>query len=160
MFYSRPSLVPHTTKIVVGMPPKRTYLTYTPLYACLNPRSVDILNMFYPSWHRKRRVDGEMWVDPDPRQQMEYARHLAKYVFPRQYGLSSPFVALGSHSSSYVRQPDYLGREQEIKLKGPCKTPKRLKSVLDMLEKMTWRHHKCRYKSLLDLACPSKVPCS
>ncbi|KAI0359808.1 hypothetical protein OH77DRAFT_1493323 [Trametes cingulata] len=138
MFYSRPALVPHDTKIVVGLPPKH------------------VLNRFYPCWSPKPRVNSGEWVDPDPRQQMEHARHLAKYVFPRQYGLSNPFVS-PSHRTSYARQPDYLDREHEIKMKGSCKTPKRLKGVLSDLEKMIWRHHKCRYKSLLDITCPSKV---
>jgi len=41
--------------------------------------------------------------------------------------------------------------------KGPVKTPKRLKPVLPLLEKMIWRHAKCGYKPLRDKVCPSKV---
>lgn len=41
--------------------------------------------------------------------------------------------------------------------KGSCKTPKRLKETLCILEKMIWRHGKCGYKPLRDKACPSKV---
>ncbi|KAH9846656.1 hypothetical protein C2E23DRAFT_872250 [Lenzites betulinus] len=125
MFYSRPTLVPHTKKIVIGLPPKH------------------VLNRFHPSWRPKRGPEAGPWVDPDPRQQMEQARNLAKYVFPRQYGLTNPFT---SCKNGY--------------LKGPCKTPKRLKDSIGTLEKMIWRHYKCRYKSLLDLACPSKVQSS
>ncbi|KAJ8494766.1 hypothetical protein ONZ51_g2140 [Trametes cubensis] len=139
MFYSRPSLAPHTSRIVFGLPTKH------------------VLNRFYPSWAPKPKAGDGEWVDPDPRQQMEHARHLAKYVFPRQYSLKNPFDSPGSHRSSLGMPPDYLDREQEIKLKGSCKTPKRLKAVLDSLDKMIWRHHKCRYKALLDLSCPSKV---
>ncbi|KAI0663883.1 hypothetical protein C8Q70DRAFT_384202 [Cubamyces menziesii] len=139
MFYSRPSLAPHTSRIVFGLPIKH------------------VLNRFYPSWAPKPKAGDGEWVDPDPRQQMEHARHLAKYVFPRQYSLKNPFDSPGSHRSSFGMPPDYLDREQEIKLKGSCKTPRRLKVVLDSLDKMIWRHHKCRYKALLDLSCPSKL---
>jgi hypothetical protein len=41
--------------------------------------------------------------------------------------------------------------------KGACKTPKRLREILSLLEKMIWRHGKCGYKPLRDKACPSKV---
>ncbi|KAI8969501.1 hypothetical protein BD414DRAFT_428508 [Trametes punicea] len=158
MFYSRPSLVSHTPKIVVGLPPKREQT----LHRTRNPpklmasRTADILNRFYPSWHPKSGKE-DVSCEPDARQQMEHARHLAKYVFPRQYGLDSPLASSDSFRSSNVRSPDYLDREREIESKGPCKTPKRLKFILNIMEKMIWRHHKCRYKSLLDLSCPSKA---
>ncbi|KAI0833539.1 hypothetical protein BC628DRAFT_1406548 [Trametes gibbosa] len=154
MFYSRPALVPHTKKIIIGLPPKRPCIFALSCGGSIAEASEDVLNRFYPSWHPKRGPGSDSLVDPDTRQQMEQARNLAKYVFPRQYGLSHAFTACGT---GHTRQPDYLDRELEIKLKGSCKTPKRLKDVLRTLEKMIWRHHKCRYKSLLDLACPSKL---
>ncbi|KAJ6531932.1 hypothetical protein B0H19DRAFT_965917, partial [Mycena capillaripes] len=93
--------------------------------------------------------------DPDPRQQMDDARHLAKYVFARQYGLASPFRF---HTSKYesFRIPNFNDREDEIK-GTTYKTPKRLRDVIPMLEKLIWRHGKCGYKPLRDHACPSKV---
>ncbi|KAI0635989.1 hypothetical protein C8Q77DRAFT_1052682 [Trametes polyzona] len=154
MFYSRPALIPHTKKIIVGLPPKRPYASI--LVHLLSDMIPDVLNRFYPSWHTTSEADKGVWVDPDPREQMEKARKLSKYVFPRQYGLSNP-ISSDSTQTSYAPQPDYVDREHEIKLKGPCKTPKRLKSVLGILEQMIWKHHKCRYKALLNLACPSKV---
>ena len=36
-------------------------------------------------------------------------------------------------------------------------TPKRVKSALDLLDKMIRRHGRCAYKALRDIACPSKV---
>ncbi|KAJ7227315.1 hypothetical protein GGX14DRAFT_347245, partial [Mycena pura] len=95
-------------------------------------------------------------VDPDPRKQMDNARNLAKYVFPRQYGLASPFKFQTSPRES-LNLPDFSDRENEIKALGPCKTPKRLRDVIPMLEKLLWRHGKTRYKLLRDHACPSKV---
>ncbi|PIL35516.1 hypothetical protein GSI_02244 [Ganoderma sinense ZZ0214-1] len=139
MFYSRPSFVPHTAKIIIGLPPKH------------------VLNGFHPAWHSNSQSISGVWVDPDPRQQMERARHLAKYIFPRQYELSNPFSMSSSGRYGSFRMPDYLDREQEIKNKGSCKTPKRLKHVLDILEKMIWRHYKCKYKMLLDMELMSET---
>ncbi|KIY44167.1 hypothetical protein FISHEDRAFT_52703, partial [Fistulina hepatica ATCC 64428] len=89
--------------------------------------------------------------EPDTHQDMEFVRHLSKYVFPRQYGLESPFT------SNRNPLPDYADREAEIQKLGRCKTPKRLKGVLELLEKMIWRHGKCAYLPLRDKVCPSKV---
>ena len=47
---------------------------------------------------------------------MENARRLAKYVFPRQYELSNPFSLGSSGKYGSFRIPDYLDREQEIKV--------------------------------------------
>ena len=40
---------------------------------------------------------------------------------------------------------------------GASKTPKRVKLALDLLEKIIWRHGKCSYKALRDIACSSKL---
>lgn len=37
------------------------------------------------------------------------------------------------------------------------KTPKRVKSALDLLDKMIRRHGRCSYKALRNITCPSKV---
>ncbi|RDB25955.1 Telomerase reverse transcriptase [Hypsizygus marmoreus] len=138
LFYSRPRLVPQTNQIIVGLPAKH------------------ILNRLSPSYQKQPKVMPGDYVDPDPKQQEERARHLAKYVFPRQYGLSSPFVDLNSKKHAFIL-PDYADRELEIKTKGSCKTPKRLKGVLPLLEAMIWRHGKCGYKPLRDKVCPTKL---
>ncbi|VDB94295.1 unnamed protein product [Peniophora sp. CBMAI 1063] len=126
LFYARPSFLPHTRTIAVGLPPKHVF------------------NIFRPPVKHSRANDQSA--------QMEDARHLAKYVFPRQYGLPSVFDARGSSSSGY------MDREDDIKKLGPHKTPKRLKQAVDLLEKSLWHHGKCRYKLLRNLACPSKLP--
>lgn len=138
------------------------------------PAWTDILNRIDPSYHRKPKIRPEDYVDPDPRTQAEHARHLSKYVFPRQYKLSSVFNQPARWKAS---APDFSDRESEIQVllsffclmtfkyllsqhlqaKGSCKTPKRLKDILSLLEKMIWRHGKCGYKPLRDKACPSKV---
>ncbi|KAG1737329.1 hypothetical protein EDB19DRAFT_1637045, partial [Suillus lakei] len=105
--------------------------------------------------------------DPDPRQQAQKARHLSKYIFPLQYGLSNVFSQKSAAKETY-KQPNFADREREIEVRrglecvslqllGPCKTPKRLKDVLVLLETMIWRHGKCGYKLLRDKICPSKV---
>ncbi|GAA5971226.1 hypothetical protein JCM11641_004195 [Rhodosporidiobolus odoratus] len=84
------------------------------------------------------------------------ARHLAKYIFPRQYGMHSPFTQSRSKSSFEVT-PDYLDREVEIKKVGSSKTPERLKPALGLLGKLAVLSQRCNYRKLLDRACPSKI---
>ena len=71
-----------------------------------------MLNRIYPSWF----PSGTSVVDPDPRQQAEHARHLAKYVFPRQYGLSHAFAVSPGQRYSTFQNPDWMDREREIKV--------------------------------------------
>ncbi|KAJ7455324.1 hypothetical protein B0H11DRAFT_252152 [Mycena galericulata] len=85
---------------------------------------------------------------------MDDARHLAKYVFARQYGLASPFRFQTPKREAF-KLPNFDNREHEIK--GNFKTPKRLREIIPFLEKLIWRHGKCAYKLLRDHACPSKV---
>ena len=56
-----------------------------------------------------------------------------------------PWIGLSAHLGHLVQA------------RGACKTPKRLKDILSLLEKMVWMHGKCGYKPLRDKACPSKV---
>ncbi|KAE9405114.1 hypothetical protein BT96DRAFT_748850, partial [Gymnopus androsaceus JB14] len=93
--------------------------------------------------------------DVNPRVQAEQSRRLAKYIFPRQYGLANAFMfEVKKWEPSYI--PDFMDREAEIQRLGSCKTPKRLKGVLPLMEKLIWRHGKCKYQLLRDRACPSK----
>ncbi|KIJ13439.1 hypothetical protein PAXINDRAFT_81133, partial [Paxillus involutus ATCC 200175] len=94
--------------------------------------------------------------DPDPRKLAKDGRHLSKYIFPLQYGLPNVFSHVTDRKEKY-QQPDYSDREREIKLLGCCKTPKRLRDILLLTEKMIWRHGKCGYKPLCNKVCPSKV---
>lgn len=90
-------------------------------YTHLSPQSfVDILNRIEPSYQCKPKARPGEWVDPDPRQQAGHARHLAKYVFPRQYGLSNPFLVPTLAIFQANRLPDYSDREEEIKV---CREP-------------------------------------
>ncbi|KAG5342247.1 hypothetical protein C0989_004091 [Termitomyces sp. Mn162] len=138
LFYGRPQRLPKSNSVIVGLPAKH------------------ILNRIYPSYERLPKIDPEQYVDPDPKEQLKHARHLSKYVFPRQYGLNNPFVVAHSRNSAFYA-PDYMDRETEIKSLGPCKTPKRLKEILTLLESMIWRHKKCGYVPLRDKVCPSKL---
>ena len=138
----------------------------------------DILHRLNPSFHRRTKVPPEQYTDPDPRAQAAGARRLAKYIFPRAHGLAHAFSPNAVALSAMVKYPEWLDREQEIKVrscidsessghwddrragaqaKGAGKTPRRVKPALDPLEKMVWRHGKCGYKPLRDKACPSKV---
>ncbi|CDS00916.1 uncharacterized protein SPSC_02028 [Sporisorium scitamineum] len=85
-------------------------------------------------------------------------RHLAKYVFPRQFGLHNVFT--GARDFDTTTQPfrDYTVREVEIKALGARRTPKALRAVLPVLAKILARHDKLNYRALLDRCCPSRVP--
>ncbi|TNY20668.1 hypothetical protein DMC30DRAFT_438579, partial [Rhodotorula diobovata] len=99
------------------------------------------------------------------------ARHLAKYIFPRQFGLHNVFTSEKARSSFEI-MPDYLDREVEIKARhslslcsearwlmklGSIKTPLRLKPVLPLLDRLATLNARCTYRKLLDRRCPSKV---
>lgn len=85
-------------------------------------------------------------------------RHLAKYVFPQQFGLHNVFT--GARDFDTTTQPfrDYTVREAEIKALGAKRTPKALRPVLPVLAKILSRHDKINYRALLDRCCPSRVP--
>ncbi|KAJ3515494.1 hypothetical protein NLJ89_g1720 [Agrocybe chaxingu] len=131
LFYSRPNYVPHTNRIIVGLSLKH------------------ILNRLQSSYEPRPKSKDAMAVDECPRQQAENARHLSKYVFARQYGLTTPFTSPQMRGSPF-QFGDYLDRETEIKAMGYCKTPKRLKETLPLLEKLLRRHGRCGYVPLRD----------
>jgi telomerase reverse transcriptase len=179
IFYANPVCVPGSNRLAVGLPPKRL-LSSILLQHMSILHFADILNRLSPSYQRDPKIDHEHYVhvDPEPRQQARAARHLAKYVFPEAFRLRSPFsFSTQGRSKASQSLPDFSDREDEIKVcpfhrrgtsfgalrrhylqaRGPCKTPKRVKESLLLLEKMIWKHAKCAYKPLRDRVCPSKV---
>lgn len=135
LYYARPTKASHTNKHIVGLPSKH------------------ILNLIHPAFFGKSRPAPEEYTDPDMREQLVHARRLSKYVFPRQYKLPSVFT----HNPIRPHLANWGDREANVQRLGACKTPKRLKGVLGLLEKMIWHHKKCGYKALRDIACPSKL---
>ncbi|SPO21381.1 uncharacterized protein UTRI_00858 [Ustilago trichophora] len=85
-------------------------------------------------------------------------RHLAKYVFPRQFGLHNVFTGARDFDTSTQPFRDYTVREVEIKALGAKRTPKAIRPVLPVLAKILARHDKLNYRALLDRCCPSRVP--
>jgi hypothetical protein len=73
-----------------------------------------VLNRLDPAYKQKPKINPHEFVDPDPKELSRNARHLSKYIFPRQYGLSSSFVA--THRKEIFTLPDYSDRELEIKV--------------------------------------------
>ncbi|RXW18136.1 hypothetical protein EST38_g7715 [Candolleomyces aberdarensis] len=136
LFFARPCHIPHTNFVVVGLPPKHA------------------LNCLYPSYSSKSSGT-QAQLQYVPKKQTEEARHLSKYIFPAQYGMQSPFQYVSARKGD--QYPNYLDREKDIEMLGRCKTPKRLKEVLPLLDKLIWRHKKCDYKALRNIACPSKI---
>ncbi|EST06693.2 reverse transcriptase [Kalmanozyma brasiliensis GHG001] len=85
-------------------------------------------------------------------------RHLAKYVFPRQFGLHNVFTGVRDFGTTTQPFRDYTVREIEIKALGAKRTPKALRPVLPLLAKILARHDNLNYRALLDRCCPSRVP--
>jgi hypothetical protein len=106
--YARPAYIPRTCVIVAGLPPKRSY-TYM-RENILSYNHADILNVLNPSFHRSTIA---RFQTRDYHKRMEDARHLSKYVFPREYDLATVFAsAIKAHKYS-----DFADREDEIKVK-------------------------------------------
>ncbi|KAL1738672.1 hypothetical protein HDZ31DRAFT_50624, partial [Schizophyllum fasciatum] len=150
LFYARPAMVPKSNRMVVGLPPRRTSQACVSSFSQFGVFPSDALNFIKPAYIRTPSA----YVDF--RAQFTAARKLSKYVFPRQYGLAHPFNPAKGPAHQL---PDYTDRELEIESLGPCRTPKRLREALCLLEKLAWRHGKCRYLPLRDKVCPSKVGC-
>lgn len=117
IFYARPSRDPDAFRIVVGLPYNREcFVSRKPL---TSESTVDALNRLRPAYFKKPRVDPATYKAPDPRGLEKDARHLSKYIFPSQYGLSSVFILAADRKERY-QQPDYTDREREIKVRVSC----------------------------------------
>lgn len=106
--YARPAYIPHTGAIAAGLPPKRSCT-----YMRENIRSynhADILNVLNPSFRRPTMAP---FQTRDNHRRMEDARHLSKYVFPREYGLVTVFA----HAIKAHKYSDFADREGEIKVR-------------------------------------------
>lgn len=93
------------------------------------------------------------------------ARHVLKYIFPRQFNLHNVFTSEVDKKETIQRHKDYTLREQEIAcLKSKQKQgreipiPKRLKGKpLELVVKLQKLHRNCPYNALLKYYCPSTV---
>jgi hypothetical protein len=120
----------------------------------------DALHRLKPNFqHIKHTSNTSAYQDPNPFEQAAQARHLAKHVFPRAFGLYSVFSPPPEIPGSYnpFKYPEWVNRDLEIKTKGTCRTPRRLVQAVELMERMLWYHGKCGYVPLRDKTCPSKV---
>ena len=76
----------------------------------LSYNHADILNILNPSFHRSKIA---RFQTQDYHQRMQDARHLSKYVFPREYGLATVFVSV----TKAHKYSDFADREDEIKVR-------------------------------------------
>ncbi|CAK5268459.1 unnamed protein product [Mycena citricolor] len=168
LFYARPSIHSHRNarELIAGLPSKRLRANNAILRKA--HALIDVLNRL--NGPKSNRITDSV----GPVKLMEQARHLSKYVFPRQYGLANVFRFELPRREGF-RLPDFGDREDEIRVSmdgfkkllsmpvtyfqrlGQFKTPKRLKDAVPMLEKILWRHGKCSYSRLRDLTCPTKT---
>lgn len=103
--YARPAYILRAGVIVAGLPPKRSY-TYM-RENIFSYHHTDVLNVLNSSFRRSTMETR------DYHKRMEDARHLSKYVFPREYDLVTVFAsAIKAH-----RYSDFADREDEIKVR-------------------------------------------
>ncbi|KAG8970574.1 hypothetical protein FRC03_006703 [Tulasnella sp. 419] len=115
-----------------------------------SPNKVILLGL--PLNHILNRLPPPLNSDTDKQSILK----LAKYVFPRQFGLENPFTCDKKKYSPFP-YPDYTDREREIQRASSIKTPKRVKDALMHLDSLLTRHKACSYRKLCDLVCPSKL---
>jgi Ser-tRNA(Ala) deacylase AlaX len=105
--YSRPAYISHTDVITAGLPPKRSCDFM--LWGVFSRPRADILNILNPSSPKSKSTFRQR---RDYHERMEAARHLSKYLFPREYGLATAFASVKAH-----KYPDFADREDEIKVR-------------------------------------------
>ncbi|KAG8769178.1 hypothetical protein FRC12_005119, partial [Ceratobasidium sp. 428] len=96
--------------------------------------------------------------DNGARQDIDAAtRHIAKYMFPLQYGLHNVFTCNLSYWENGGHFRDYGDRETEIADHGSQKTPGRLKRVLPLIESLIRRHERFNYQRVCMSICKSRL---
>ncbi|CUA77091.1 telomerase reverse transcriptase [Rhizoctonia solani] len=116
-----------------------------------------------PHGHVLNRILGDrngLAGQDNTREVEETARHIAKYIFPLQYRLHNVFTCTLHYWENGGRFRDYRDREAEIKELGPCKTPKRVKAVLPLIQSLIRRHRRFNYQRTCQVICRSRVDIS
>ncbi|CAE6473739.1 unnamed protein product [Rhizoctonia solani] len=116
-----------------------------------------------PHGHVLNRILGDrngLAGQDNTREVEETARHIAKYIFPLQYRLHNVFTCTLHYWENGGRFRDYRDREAEIKELGPCKTPKRVKVVLPLIQSLIRRHRRFNYQRTCQVICRSRVDIS
>ncbi|THH05865.1 hypothetical protein EW145_g4492 [Phellinidium pouzarii] len=147
LFYARPCRQAKSSRVLIGLP----------LNHILNRMKSNV-------WRKSKGLDMDEIKDskndlrPSDLNGALEARHLSKYIFSQQYKLSNVHViSMERTGEGSFQRKQFADREDEIKRKGACKTPARLRSTLPLLAQLYHRHKKCGYKALLDKVCPSKL---
>ncbi len=94
--------------------------------------------------------------------QPEHSVHIAKYIFPRQFGLHNVFNSTVDPTETAQHFKDYTLREVEIRgqrKKSMTWIPRRLRGkALELVRKIQRNHHSCSYSQLLWHHCPIGDP--
>ncbi|KAK6376466.1 Telomerase reverse transcriptase [Exophiala oligosperma] len=89
--------------------------------------------------------------------QYSHGAHVAKYIFPRQFGLHNVFTSTTDLTETAQQFKDYTIREQEIRglcSRAPTRLPRRLRGkTLELVKKIQHNHHRCSYTQLLRHYC-------
>lgn len=90
-----------------------------------------------------------------PTVQSKRAEVVAKYIFPRQYGLHNVFMFEKEKGSWSFR--DYSSRETELKkYDATLKTPRRVHHTMPLVVQLVDRHRRTNYHAILERACSLK----
>lgn len=96
--------------------------------------------------------------------QLDTGAHVAKYVFPRQFGLHNVFTSTTDPTETAQQFKDYTLREQEVKglrSRAPAKIPRRLRGkTLELVRKIQCNHQRCSYTQLMRHYCSLGSPSS
>jgi telomerase reverse transcriptase len=84
------------------------------------------------------------------------ARRLAKYVWPREYGLSCAYSPKEDATNSKLITTTQ--RDIEIESVKRARTPSRLRVAITLLDIVLRKHRSFDYRRALDLCCPSTLP--
>lgn len=92
---------------------------------------------------------------PDPKDQV-HAKHILKYIFPRQFGLHNVFTVPTDRRETTHSCKDYTDRESEIagaSRETEDKVYRRLGAILPLITKMQKLHQQCSYHGLINYYC-------
>lgn len=119
-----------------------------------------------PSKHILQRAFADKFVSGEGVENAELSLKirinlLCKHIWPCEHGLPNVFSHLGKNkdqSKEFERRMLLTNRCEDLQIRGPVKTPKRLSNCKPLLRLMILKHDKFDYRRALDLCCPSPLP--
>jgi len=89
------------------------------------------------------------------------ARLLCKHIWPREHGLKHVFCNKNIQNGTkqeYEMRMSLSSREEELRIRGKIRTPKRLLNCKKLLKLIILKHDRFDYRRALELCCPTSLP--